>query len=76
MGEQRDISLDKVDDLIKSKLKGLKKPLSTYEIAKNANLSWATANTHCYKLKSFGVIDGKYEEARIGIKRVVWWLTE
>ncbi len=75
MNEQRDISLDKVDELIKSKLKGSKKPRSTYEIAKIANLSWATANAHCYKLRSFGIIDGKYEEARIGIKRVVWWLT-
>jgi len=76
MGEQREISLDKVDELIRSTLKSSKKPLSTYEIAKTANLSWATANTHCYKLKSFGIIEGKYEEARIGIKRIIWWLTK
>ena len=74
MIEMQGISLDKVDELIQSTLKESKKPLSTYEIAKYATLSWSTANTHCYKLKSFGILDGKYEEARIGIKRIIWWL--
>ncbi len=76
MIEMQGISLDKVDELIQATLRESKKPLSTYEIAKHAPLSWSTANTHCYKLKSFGILEGKYEEARIGIKRIIWWLKE
>jgi len=76
MLEQQGIFLDKIDQLIQNVLTEYKKPLSTYELAKTANISWSTTNAHCYKLMSFGIIDGKNEELRIGIKRIVWWLKE
>ncbi len=68
------MGLNKADELIRSLLKTSKRLLSTYEIAKEINVSWATANTHCYKLKAFGIIDGKNEEVKIGLKRIVWWI--
>jgi predicted transcriptional regulator len=71
-----EISLSKVDKLIRNVLMKSDKPLSTYEIAKKTDLSWSTANTHCYKLKSFGIVNGKNEETKTGMKRVVWWLVK
>lgn len=70
----RDIKLDRVDKIIQGLLKSRKVPLSTYDIAKKAKISWATANIHCYKLMAFGVLNCKNEEVKIGMKRVVWWL--
>ena len=69
-------SLDKVDKLIKEFLKKSSRPVSTYDIAKKLNISWSTANTHCYKLMAYGVVEGKNEEVKIGVKRVVWWLAK
>ena len=63
----------KVDRLIRDVLKK-EKSLSTYEIAKKIGISWSTANSHCYKLKAFGVIDCKDEETKLGMRRIVWWL--
>ncbi len=64
-----------VSDIILKILKEENKPLSTYEIAKKASISWSTANTHCYKLKDAGKIDGKLESASIGASRkMMWWL--
>jgi len=64
-----------VSEIILKILKEEGKPLSTYEIAKKANISWSTANTHCYKLKDEGKIDGKLETATIGSSRkMMWWL--
>ncbi|NOR84844.1 HTH domain-containing protein [archaeon] len=68
------ISLGKADRVIVRFLEKSEKTLSTYEIAKSLNLSWATVNTHCYKLMSFGVIIGRNEEVKIGMKRIVWEL--
>ncbi len=47
-------------------------PLSTYEIAKFANISWSTANIHCYKLLVSGMLESREEELKIGVKRVIW----
>ena len=67
--------LDEVDDLIVKIIRKEGKPASTYNIAKLCDISWATANSHCYKLKSLNVIDGKLESGKIGArKKVVWWL--
>ena len=71
-----DFSLDKVDKLVKGILKKSPQPLSTYDIAKKLEISWSTANIHCYKLKAYGIIDSKNEEVKIGVKRVVWWYKE
>ena len=62
-----------VSEIIKKILKEAKEPLSTYEIAKKAKISWSTANTHCYKLKDEGVIDGKLEVAEVGSGRKMLW---
>ncbi len=64
-----------VDILTEKILRSSKQPLSTYEIAKRAKISWSTANIHCYKLKSEGKIDGKLEKAEVGSgKKMVWWI--
>jgi len=63
-----------VGTVIQKVLKESKTPLSTYEIAKLSKISWSTANTHCYKLKDMGQIDGKLEIAKVGAARkMMWW---
>ncbi len=69
-------NLDKVDQMIKDVLKKSSQPISTYDIAKRLNISWSTANIHCYKLMAYGVIASRNEEVKIGVKRVVWWLVK
>ncbi len=64
-----------IDALTQRILKTSKQPLSTYQIAKQAKISWSTANIHCYKLKSEGKIDGKMEKAEVGSgKKMIWWI--
>lgn len=64
-----------VSVIIRKILEGSKEPLSTYEIAKKANLSWSTVNVHCYKLKGENVVSPKLEVADIGSgKKVLWSL--
>lgn len=70
------ILLGKADKIIIKLLKKSERALSTYEIAKMLNLSWATANTHCYKLMSLGEISGRNEEVKIGMRRIVWVLVD
>lgn len=70
------ILLGKADKIIIKLLKKSERALSTYEIAKMLNLSWATANTHCYKLMSLGEISGRNEELKIGMRRIVWVLVD
>ncbi len=64
----------KAGKLILETLRKAKKPLSTYQVAKLAQLSWPTANSHCYRLKSSGVLDSKSDEVKIGVKRIIWWI--
>jgi predicted transcriptional regulator len=67
--------LSDIDKKIISVLKSAKAPLSTYQIAKKVSVTWPTAISHCYKLKSLEMIDSKYEESKFGSKqKVVWWL--
>lgn len=64
-----------VDQITQQILKKSKLPISTYELAKQANISWSTANIHCYKLKSEGKIKGKIEQANVGQgKKMLWWI--
>ncbi len=64
-----------VDTITQKILKTSRQPLSTYEIAKRAKISWSTANIHCYKLKSEGKINGKLEKAEVGSgKKMIWWI--
>lgn len=63
-----------IDRLIITTLKKSKEPVSTYGIAKHNGISWSTANTHCYKLKSMGIINGKIRSSHLGQKKVFWYL--
>lgn len=64
----------KDEDIIKL-LKRVAVPLSTYQIAKILKISWSTANLHCYKLKTFGKIDGTPKESKFGLgEKMVWWV--
>ncbi len=64
-----------VSVIIQKKLEESKAPLSTYEVAKKANLSWSTVNIHCYKLKDQGVIDCKLQVAEVGSgKKMLWFM--
>ena len=65
-----------IDRLITTALKDSGKPLSTYRIAKCANVSWSTANAHCYKLKSLGVLDLRTVKSHTGQKKVFWQLVK
>lgn len=66
--------LSEIDKKILNLLKKLKKPLSTYQIAKKISVTWPTAISHCYKLKSMGLIESKLEESKFGPKeKLVWW---
>lgn len=61
--------------IIQKVLKESKEPLSTYEIAKKAGISWSTTNIHCYKLKDDDIIGSKLEVAAIGSgKKMLWFL--
>ena len=66
--------LSGVDKLILDLLKKTDEPLSTYQIAKKTKITWPTANTHCYKLKSMNLIQSKQEKSKFGPnEKVVWW---
>jgi len=63
------------DEDILRLLKKVSTPLSTYQIAKALNISWSTANLHCYKLKTIGKIDGTSSESKFGLgEKMVWWV--
>lgn len=64
--------LSPIDKVIISKIKGAKKPLSTYKLAKETKLSWSTVNSHCYKLKSFGMLDMISKTTPFGQKKMLW----
>ena len=66
--------MTKAGDLVKAALAKSKRPLSTYEVAKNAGISWSSTIMHCYRLKAEGSLDCKEEEGRTGAKKVIWWL--
>ena len=67
--------LSEIDKKIVSALKSSKNPLSTYQIAKKVSVTWPTAISHCYKLKSLDMIDCKYTDSKFGSKKkVVWWI--
>lgn len=61
-----------IDKLI-LKLLGERGPMTTYQLAKAAGLSWATVNVHCYKLKLQGLIRGELKKT-ISERKMVWSL--
>ncbi len=69
-------SLSPIDRLIIIALKSNGKALTTYQVAKQANLAWSTANSHCYKLKSLGLVNMKTVMSSFGQKKVFWSLPE
>jgi len=64
--------LMEIDRAILSAIKNARQPLSTYGIAKDTKISWSTANIHCYKLKSIGVISENKQQSRFGQSKVFW----
>lgn len=67
---RENVSVDLVTEQVLSRAS---RPLSTYELAKMAGVSWSTANAHCYKLKSLGKIRGREEQASVGEGRKMLW---
>lgn len=65
-----------VDEFIIKTLKRSKEPLSTYSIAKHIGISWSTANTHCYKLQSMGIMRREIKRSHIGQKTMFWYLVD
>ena len=69
------IVLDRIDEVVVEVLGKSDKPLTIYKIAKEAKVSWATVNIHCYKLKSQGVIvENVFDIGGVGQKRAFWSL--
>ncbi|MBN2251846.1 MAG: hypothetical protein JW724_07220 [Candidatus Altiarchaeota archaeon] len=66
--------LMEIDRAILVAIRSSKEPLSTYGIAKGANISWSTANSHCYKLKSLGLISARKQQSRFGQSKILWQL--
>ena len=66
--------MTKADELIVEILEKANKPLTTYQIAKEAGISWATVTIHCQKLKYMRVLESSVEESKIGTKKVLWWV--
>ena len=65
--------LSQVDRIILKTIKESDGQITTYKIAKKANISWSTANSHCYKLKSLGLLESASEIAKSGSgKKRVW----
>ncbi len=64
--------LSPIDDAIVKTIKGARKPISTYKLAKETKLSWSTVNSHCYKLKSFGILDMMSKRTPFGQKKMLW----
>lgn len=71
-GDKPIASSTNLDSLIQDLLRKSRKPLSTYELAKKTGVSWSTANIHCFKLKTAGVVKNRVEQ-RLGSRmRVIW----
>lgn len=67
----------KSDTAAEKILRNSQRPLSTYEIAKRARMSWSTANMHLFKLMAFGVVHGLEEDSSVGTgKKMVWWVNK
>ncbi len=69
------MKLSFIDKKILALLKNSKAPLSTYQIAKKLKITWVTASSHCYKLKSMNLLQNKYEKSKYGSRgKVIWWI--
>ena len=68
------LPLSEIDKRILQVLKNNMRAMSTYELAKEGKFSWSSANVHCYKLKSMGLIEGYTEEICLGKIRNLWKL--
>lgn len=64
--------LSPIDKVIVNVIKGERKPVSTYKLAKETKLSWSTVNSHCYKLKSFGILEMSSKKTPFGQKKMLW----
>jgi len=66
--------MEKLDELDRRIIEELKKsPKTSYKLAKDLKISWASINLRCYRLLAKGILKAKIEEVRRGVgKRVVW----
>jgi len=64
--------LTNVDKLILQHLKSSKTPRTTYELAKDLEISWATVNLHCNKLFWMKQIKKEIKVSKTGMKKVYW----
>jgi len=68
-------NISEMDQNILKILRESSEPLSTYEIAKKANVSWSTANIHLKDLLIKGIIKSKEDSVK-SKKRIVWWIEQ
>ncbi|MBI5331944.1 MAG: hypothetical protein HZB65_00055 [Candidatus Aenigmarchaeota archaeon] len=64
----------KSEKLVLDVLRKERRPLSTYEIAKLAGISWSTANTCCYKLFSKKLVVSEEKEYKTSLRKIMWWI--
>jgi len=65
-------SLKPVEKMILSLLSSSSRPMSTYEIAKQLSLSWATVNFYCNKLRWNGLLHAEVLTSKTGSRKVIW----
>jgi len=61
-------------DIIESLTKE-KDPITTYEVAKRIDVSWATASSHLKDLQIKGLVKSEEKESK-GKKSRVWWIEQ
>jgi DNA-binding transcriptional regulator YhcF (GntR family) len=74
LDKNQEIILDRIDEAIINILKKSKELLSVYKIAKEIKLAWSTVNTHCYKLKSYNILEERTITSKFGGKKTFWGL--
>jgi len=64
-----------VDERILQVLRESGKPLTTYQIAKKAKVSWSTANVHLKDLQLRNLVKSK-EDVIKSRKSKIWWMEQ
>ncbi len=67
--------ITEVDEKIIKTLRENPKPMSTYEIAKELNISWSTANIHLKDLLLKKLVKSKEDMVK-SKRRVLWWVEQ
>ncbi len=67
--------VSEMDQSILKILRESKEPLSTYEVAKEMNVAWSTANIHLKDLQLRGMVKNR-EDLVKSKRRIVWWVEQ